>query len=102
MLKNNDKWSIRNPVRGATWLALVSLAWLQLTLASHQFDHVAEYFADTCHVCVQLDRTDDVAVGQTAQVATTSDAAAPEGHLPTAAVRPKTPRHFDSRAPPHL
>jgi hypothetical protein len=49
-------------MRGAAWLALVSLAWLQLTLASHQFDHVAEYFADSCHVCFQLDRIDDAVV----------------------------------------
>jgi hypothetical protein len=102
MLQKSDNSFDRRWLRRTTWLALVSLAWLQVTLASHQLQHVAVSFADTCDVCVQLDRTDDVAAGQPAPVATTSDAAAPEGHLPTAAVRPKTPRHFDSRAPPHL
>ena len=46
--------------RGAYWVALVALAWLQVSLASHQFDHAAGDFAESCHACVQLDRLDDV------------------------------------------
>jgi hypothetical protein len=46
--------------RRASWLALVSLAWMQLAFAGHQFEHSATY-ADSCDACVQLDRLDDVA-----------------------------------------
>lgn len=45
--------------RRASWLALVSLAWMQLAFAGHQFEHSAAY-ADSCDACVQLDRLDDV------------------------------------------
>ena len=89
-------------LRKASWLALVSLAWLQLTLASHQFDHVAEYFDDSCHVCVQLDRTDDIAVDHVAPVATsighTDSAIHPEAGLVSSAFE----RGFQSRAPPRI
>lgn len=102
VLKNNDNWSARNPVRGATWLALVSLAWLQLTLASHQFDHVAEYFADTCHVCVQLDRTDDTAADT--QAVPLPVLAAQVGPATIASSDVDTPfaSAYRSRAPPLL
>jgi hypothetical protein len=65
--KSNDIADIRR-LRKASWLALVSLAWLQLAVASHQFDHVAGYLDDSCHVCVQLDRTDDAGVDHAAAI----------------------------------
>jgi hypothetical protein len=48
--------------RRATWLALVSLAWMQLAFAGHQFEHSPVY-TDSCDACVQLDRLDDVVAG---------------------------------------
>ena len=101
MLKNNN-WSIQNPVRGATWLALVSLAWLQLTLASHQFDHVAEYFADTCHVCAQLDRTDDLVVDTQFVPAPDQARRSEPAPIVRAEFKPDSARPFHPRAPPLL
>lgn len=46
----------------ASWLALVSLAWMQLAFASHQLEHSAAYM-DVCDACVQLERLDDIVVG---------------------------------------
>lgn len=46
----------------ASWLALVSLAWMQLAFASHQLEHSAAY-TDVCDACVQLERLDDIVVG---------------------------------------
>ena len=87
-------------LRKASWLALVSLAWLQLMLASHPFDHVAEYFDDSCHVCVQLDRTDDVAVDHVAPVATSVAHADLTVHREAGLVPSAFERGFQSRAPP--
>ena len=43
----------------ASWLALLSLAWMQLAIAGHQFEHSAAY-TEFCDVCVQVDRLDDL------------------------------------------
>ena len=102
MLTGTDRPFDQKRLRRATWLALVSLAWLQLSLASHQFQHVAAYFADSCDVCVQLDRTDDGPVGQSVLAAAQIGAAEPVGLSPTTIIRQSVPRHFDSRAPPHI
>ncbi|MGI9272382.1 MAG: hypothetical protein ACR2QT_11445 [Woeseiaceae bacterium] len=40
--------------------AVLLLAGLQLSNATHQFDHSATDLADACSYCVQLDRLDDV------------------------------------------
>ena len=89
-------------LRKASWLALVSLAWLQLTLASHQFDHVAEYFDDSCHVCVQLDRTDDAGVDHAAFI-TAEIVPAMRPAYSDAGMAPNTiQRRYHSRAPPRI
>ena len=82
--------------------ALSSVALLQLTIAAHQFEHVADYVDDSCHVCVQLDRIGDAAVDHvttTAPVATVNndDQQPPAGLVSRALIR-----GFDSRAPPSL
>ena len=99
--KNNNGFNLRL-LRCAAWLPLLTVAWLQLTLASHHFDHVAEYFSDSCHVCVQLDRIDDTSVDNSGlETATFLPAAVPVAG--TQGVLNRTPtRQFDSRAPPQL
>ena len=87
--------------RRAASIALLPIALLQLTIAVHQFDHVADYVDGPCDVCVQLDRI-DLAVDQSADRAPllSIDLAAP---APTAvAAHRDAVRHFDSRAPPRL
>ena len=102
MLDNKNRRSDRSRIRGATWLALVSLAWLQLTLTSHQFDHVAEYFADSCHVCVQLDRTDDLTADLQVVPASSPFADAGPSATVTASPGPAIVTGYSSRAPPQL
>ena len=60
---DRDKLFARKRLRAAAWLTLLSLALVQLSLATHQFDHAATDLADHCEVCVQLDRLDDSATG---------------------------------------
>ena len=99
--KSNNMADTRR-LRKASWLALVSLAWLQLTLASHQFDHVAEYFDDSCHVCVQLDRVDDVAVDHAVPVAAIIDRATSQAFIGAGQVPADVQPGFRSRAPPRI
>ena len=40
------------------YMVLIALAWLQLSWASHQFEHVAGDLSDVCTVCSQLERLD--------------------------------------------
>jgi hypothetical protein len=94
-----------NPVefgrlRSASWLALLSLAWLQLALASHQFEHAAAFSADTCHVCVQLDRIDDTAVDSTAGQPVQVSAPVALRPSPASFITAAPDRHFGARAPP--
>ena len=41
-------------------LVLAALAWAQISIAAHQFEHHADESHASCAICVQLDR-DDVA-----------------------------------------
>jgi len=56
--KNNNLAKSGRPY-GAVWFALLSVAWLQFSIAAHQFDHTAGTADAPCDVCVQLERTDD-------------------------------------------
>ena len=102
MAYKSNKTSGPKRLRSVSWLALLSLAWLQVSLASHQFDHVAEYSADTCHVCVQLDRLDDLAVDQPDSQLIAFGRYVERRHLPAAVVDPAFVRYFETRAPPVL
>ena len=99
--KNNNPFSLHR-LRRATWLPLLALAWLQLAAANHQFDHVADYFSDSCHVCVQLDRIDDSTVDHSRS----QDAVPTPVQKPATAVRDAVPNApltaFNPRAPPRL
>ena len=97
--KNNN---IADPKRrrGALFLALLPVVLLQLSLAGHQFEHVAEALDQSCHVCVQLDRVDDADASTSGSMATLSAG--------VILVRPATVdvfgraliRGFESRGPP--
>ena len=91
-----------NRLRKATLLALFALASMQLAMAGHQFDHAAASAVESCHVCVQADRLDDLAV----------DAAPQTEFYPQVQIAPQqliattradaSARNFNSRAPPQL
>ncbi len=49
--------------------ALLLLAALQLTTATHQFDHAASELGDVCSFCLQLDRLDDISTAENATAA---------------------------------
>lgn len=38
------------------WLAVFIVAWTQVAVAGHQFEHSATTVADTCETCAQLER----------------------------------------------
>lgn len=40
-------------------LVLMALVAMQVSYASHQFEHIADDVSTVCPVCVQLDRLDD-------------------------------------------
>ena len=40
-------------------LLLATLAWVQLSIAEHQFDHALNDTADYCDTCAKFDRLDD-------------------------------------------
>ena len=52
--------------------ALLLLAALQLTSATHQFDHTASELGDVCSFCLQLDRLDDINAVESTEVAVSS------------------------------
>ena len=60
---DRDKLFATRRLRASAWLTLLSLALVQLSLASHRFDHAATDLVDNCDVCVQLERLDDAASG---------------------------------------
>lgn len=59
MANKNNNIAKRGRPYGAVWFALLSVAWLQFSIAAHQFDHAAGTADAPCDVCVQLERTDD-------------------------------------------
>jgi hypothetical protein len=100
--QKSNKTSGPKRLRRASWLALLSLAWLQVSFATHQFDHVAAFSADSCHVCVQLDRVDDVVADQSDSLSGPRGRHDEPAQSLAAAVYPAFVRHFESRAPPAL
>ncbi|MCH9693766.1 MAG: hypothetical protein K0U72_04575 [Gammaproteobacteria bacterium] len=87
--------------RRAAWLAIVPVALLQLTIAVHQFDHVADSIDSSCHICVQLDRVDG-AVDHPAEIASVPSIGFLKSGAPAVTVALAPVRHFDTRAPPQI
>ncbi len=87
--------------RQLMWLALLLLAWTQIAVAGHQFEHTGAGAVDSCEICVQLDRTDGALLpaGAMPCLAVSKQSIA----TPVAACRavPFTPA-YSSRAPPTL
>ena len=103
-LVSHENNNLANPTqrRAALWFALLSVAWLQLAVAIHQFDHVAEYVDDSCQVCIQLDRADDAVANHASSTAIEASVDAPAWQAPAGIVVRALIRGFDARAPPQL
>ena len=101
MAFKNNKLVHSNLQQAAAWTALLAIGWLQLSIAVHQFDHVAEYVQESCHVCIQLDRVDAV-VGYAADGLQPPEFGFSDFNTPGLLVGRDTIRGFDSRAPPVL
>lgn len=102
MLRKDNNLADAKQWRGALWLALFSIGWLQLSLAAHQFDHVAQQIDESCEVCVQLDRADD---GAAHSPTTTPKVAAGDAlarHAPASVADRIFRIGFDARAPPRI
>lgn len=83
----------------ASWLALVSLAWMQLAFAGHQFEHSAGY-NDVCDACVQVERLDDLAVGDAPAVEVAEYLYQTPLNLTAAPIVAAVVAGFSARAPP--
>jgi hypothetical protein len=102
LLSNNDQnLAISVLRRRASWLAVLPIALLQLTIAIHQFDHVAGYIEGACHICVQLDRI-DAAVDHSPEEAAQLSIHFLEVEAPPILIARESVRNFDSRAPPSI
>ena len=86
-------------LRRLALLAVVGIAWLQLALAAHAFEHVGGGAADLCDVCAQFDRSGDAPQPETAR---DSAPAAPRYSAVPAALALVAIRRADirQRAPP--
>ena len=85
--------------RRAAWIALLPIGLLQLTIAVHQFEHIADYVDGPCDVCVQLDRI-DAAVDHATDTAPVQSIDFVARVRPAVAPHRGAVRNFDSRAPP--
>ena len=90
----------RKRLRASAWLTLLSLALVQLSLASHQFDHAATDLTDHCEVCVKLERLDDAAPGNALPTVALVPARGPSICAAVIAVNPSRVGAFDPRGPP--
>jgi hypothetical protein len=89
--------------RGAFWLALLSMAWLQVSMAAHQFDHSIDFvLGDSCPVCSQLDRAGDLIVDMPASDVASPQFDAANSSQAVSVVHRATIRRYDSRGPPNL
>lgn len=89
----------RVPRSRVLYAVLIALAWLQLSWASHQFEHVAGDLSDVCTVCSQLERLDHaIAAGDSIATVPAIRSPAPEF---LAGIRfAEFTVHYLSRAPP--
>jgi len=87
--------------RRASWFAILPIALLQLTIAIHQFDHVAGNTEVACHVCAQLDRV-DAAVDQPAETALPRPNELLRSNAPAVFITLAPVRNFYARAPPQI
>ena len=82
-------------------IGLVSLVLLQVSLASHQFEHVLEDSTQYCRVCVQHDRLDDGPLAaDSAQLELPPTPFIAADHAIPAV--PRVTSHSRARAPPTL
>tara|TARA_R110002049_G_scaffold65710_4_gene172274 strand:- start:11306 stop:11620 length:315 start_codon:yes stop_codon:yes gene_type:complete len=81
--------------------ALLVLAFLQVSIASHQFEHVAEDAYKYCRVCAQHDRLDDdILDSDTSQVQLLPAKGAASEAAPVLAFSGDNATPYHSRAPP--
>ena len=82
-----------------TWLLLVLLAWSQASFALHQLDHSITELGETCAVCLNFERDDDVIVdsGGALLLQAASSVVVAEAVV---AVRAEGFSHYRSRASP--
>ena len=99
---DRDNLFARRRAQAAGWLALLSLALVQLSLASHQFDHPAGDIAESCHICVQLERFEDATSDHSPHPGIADYNLAAEPHYPAVTATRSVVRSFDSRAPPSI
>jgi hypothetical protein len=89
----------RVPRSRVLYVVLIALAWLQLSWASHQFEHVAGDLSDVCTVCSQLERLDH-AIAEGDGIATILAIRSPAPEFLAGISYAEFIVHYHSRAPP--
>jgi hypothetical protein len=89
----------RVPRSRVIYAVLIALAWLQLSWASHQFEHVAGDLSDVCTVCSQLERLDH-AIAEGDGIATIPAIRSPAPEFLAGISFAEFTVHYHSRAPP--
>ena len=80
---------------------LLAFTCAQLAYGAHQFDHQATDVGESCEICLQTDRTDDVLHSvQSDEISFNKPATGVDQIATSPAVRYH--RHYHSRAPPAL
>ena len=80
-------------------LLLATMAWLQLSIAEHQFDHEFGETGQYCETCAQFDRLDDVVVDKTPDAVYAAPAASQPPVL-TVSRSSQRPARLNARGPP--
>ncbi|MBT8077490.1 MAG: hypothetical protein KJO31_02895 [Gammaproteobacteria bacterium] len=65
-------------------LALFALAWIQVSVAAHQFEHIAGEASDVCGVCLQLEQADEQLHGEPSETPSADRGSSPTTLLPAA------------------
>ena len=86
----------------ASWLVVLALAWAQIALAAHQFDHAAGEIAETCQVCAELERSDDPVLPAKAIEFPSDHVTLPVSDTGIAVLANRRAGAYRTRAPPQL
>lgn len=90
---------LMQPSATLKWMALLAFAWSQFSFAAHQFEHSADELHETCAVCLQFDRDDDVAIDADVACASQNGVFGVETG-PAKALQARRFSHYLSRASP--
>lgn len=76
LLQTSRYWQQIRPRIVAT-AGLLALALMQVSIASHQFEHLADDLAEACLACAQYERLDDAIIASSVELPVSIEFATP-------------------------